>query len=326
MYSTENEIYSLASCITSPKYSGDTITLRATPRDGIGPYYVAFKKDGIIIDPSRLGGDNPITSAPENVEIIRIYTLDDADVRNAVSGNIQFSVFIRGSCPTGGGLQLDGVNDYVDAGNAASLYINNFYTISAWSIRLPFALGYGMIGKSGIDDKMYIVVIPSSSSSSYVEMRFKGSGATYSDIPNNIISYNAYDWNYYTFVKDGSVFRGYVNGVEFGTMNNIGTPDNSAPFQIGKSNNINFKGSIDEVRIYNRALSPAEVLNNYNGYTTRDGLVLEHIYSLGNANDLSGYDNNGTPINGPIFIPNACMDTCTVAIGCVAPVCNFVVT
>lgn len=48
MYDTENEIYSLATC-PGTKYSGDSIVLKATPRDGIGPYYIAFKKDGIIV-------------------------------------------------------------------------------------------------------------------------------------------------------------------------------------------------------------------------------------------------------------------------------------
>lgn len=88
-------------CPISPKYSGDTITLQATPRDGIGPYYVIFRKDDVDIDPSRLGGeDNPIIDAPEDVEITRIYTLTDEDIAGATGGTIDFSVFIRDSCPT----------------------------------------------------------------------------------------------------------------------------------------------------------------------------------------------------------------------------------
>lgn len=93
---------SLANCPVSPKYSGDTITLKATPKDGIGPYYVVFRKDGSNIDPSRLGGiSNPILNAPENVEITRVYTLDDADIASASLGTIDFSVYIEDSCPTG---------------------------------------------------------------------------------------------------------------------------------------------------------------------------------------------------------------------------------
>ncbi len=99
----------LAPCPTSLRYSGDYITLKATPRDGIGPYYVVFKKDGLNIPTSRLsltsggatGVSNPITNAPEDVQITRVYHLDDLDISSALSGTIDFSVYIEDSCPTG---------------------------------------------------------------------------------------------------------------------------------------------------------------------------------------------------------------------------------
>lgn len=89
-------------CPLGLKYSGDTITLKATPKNGIGPYYVVFRKNGVTIDPSRLGGlSNPITSATEDIEITRVYTLNDADISGASTGTINFSVYIEDSCPTG---------------------------------------------------------------------------------------------------------------------------------------------------------------------------------------------------------------------------------
>lgn len=89
-------------CPTTPKYSGETVTLSATPKDGIGPYYVVFRKNGITIGPSRLGDlSNPILSAPENILITRVYTLDDLDISSAPTGTIDFSVYITDSCPTG---------------------------------------------------------------------------------------------------------------------------------------------------------------------------------------------------------------------------------
>ena len=84
------------------KYTGDIVTLQATPANGISPYVVTFKKNGVIIDPSRLGElDNPILDAPEDVQITRVYTLDDLDISSALTGNITFSVEISDSCPTG---------------------------------------------------------------------------------------------------------------------------------------------------------------------------------------------------------------------------------
>lgn len=89
----------LVTCPVETKYEGDTITLKATPKDGTGPYYVVFRKNGIDIDPSRLGGSNPISPAPEDIEITRVYTLDNEDIRTAFTGTIDFSVFIQDSCP-----------------------------------------------------------------------------------------------------------------------------------------------------------------------------------------------------------------------------------
>ncbi len=80
-------------CPSGLKYEGDTVHLSATPRDGIGPYYVEFRKNS-----------NPIasyTGAPENIEITYDHILSNEDIRTAFSGTIDFSVYISDSCPTG---------------------------------------------------------------------------------------------------------------------------------------------------------------------------------------------------------------------------------
>ncbi len=99
---TRNETLDPLPCPVSPKYSGSTVTLRATPRDGIGPYTVEFRKGGVdIIPSSRLESlSNPILNAPENNDITRVYTLDDVDIASS-PGTIDFSVYITDSCPTG---------------------------------------------------------------------------------------------------------------------------------------------------------------------------------------------------------------------------------
>ncbi len=270
---TENEIYTLATC-PGTKYSGDTITLKATPRDGIGPYYVAFKKDGIIIDSSRLGAQpNPILNATEDVEITRTYTLNDEDVRNALTGTIGFSVFIRGSCPTGGGLQFDGVNKYVDAGNAASLNMD-YITMEAWIkptiknlqiiVQDRDSVGYRLLLAIDNNSKVYFKIYPDSN-------------------PNatslNSVILNS--WNHVVTTFDGTTGKIYLNGIQdpntFSYSGVIAT-QTSYGFLIGKAAIFSqFSGSIDEVRIYNRALSPTEILDLYNGSTPRDA---SNIYTV----------------------------------------------
>lgn len=95
----------ILTCPITPKYSGDTVTLQATPKDGIGPYNVTFKKGIYTIDSSRLTDElgnpttNPTSGALENIQITRVYTLDDADIATS-AGTIDFSVIISDSCPT----------------------------------------------------------------------------------------------------------------------------------------------------------------------------------------------------------------------------------
>jgi len=68
-----------------------------------------------------------------------------------------------------------------------------------------------------------------------------------------------------------------------------GTSKNEAiDFIIGwfYSNDYGFDGSIDDVRIYDKSLSLAEV---------------EELYSAGKIVDISGNGNHGTPVNSPIY-------------------------
>jgi hypothetical protein len=99
-YGFGGESESSAVCPTTPKYSGDTVTLEATPRDGIGPYYIEFRMKGLALpgnDP--LGRPYTISSVVENTTVIRTYELDDLDISSALTGTIEFSVYMYDSCP-----------------------------------------------------------------------------------------------------------------------------------------------------------------------------------------------------------------------------------
>ena len=75
-------------------------------------------------------------------------------------------------------------------------------------------------------------------------------------------------WVLLTAIVDRSSnqFRAYGNGVLVATtsLGNFGSVSSSQPARIGASPNGNpFKGIIDDVRIYNRALSASEVESLY---------------------------------------------------------------
>ncbi len=94
-------------------------------------------------------------------------------------------------------------------------------------------------------------------------------------------TYNDGNWHYAVLTYDGSRLRLYVDGVEVASLNTTAVPDYNwnTPLTIGKDSNSNsryFTGDIDEVRIYNRALTAQEVSDAYNnGIFASDGLVAE---------------------------------------------------
>jgi hypothetical protein len=73
----------------------------------------------------------------------------------------------------------------------------------------------------------------------------------------------------------------------------------NATFYIGQNHSgLNFQGELDDVRIYNKVMSNAEVQELYASEAT--GLVAYYPFN-GNTNDASGNNNHGSLINNPSF-------------------------
>lgn len=132
-------------------------------------------------------------------------------------------------------------------------------------------------------------------------------------------------WNHIACVLNGTAVTLYMNGVPVsGVLGGIPTvdPNNLA---IGSTDYPGryFNGKIDEVRIYNRALSGAEILATMNKSLTgfETGLMGYWNFDDGTANDLSPMNNDGTfngnattakpnaPVNEPWVIFNPQADT-----------------
>jgi len=92
---------------------------------------------------------------------------------------------------------------------------------------------------------------------------------------NNVVTTTG-DYHHITMVRDkaANVFRLYVNGVLLNTITNVGTDVTStgSTFRIGgdtRDGATIHNGNIPVVKLYNRALTTAEVKNNYNNYKGR---------------------------------------------------------
>jgi len=177
---------------------------------------------------------------------------------------------LAGGAGGGSSLQFDGTDDYVDCGNNASLDITDAITVEAWvninvdeSGRIASKHGGGSYGWTLIRGV----------SNDNIEWRISTTGSDWNGGFTSLNIFKINIWYHIVATYDGSYMRVYVNGVE----------DTDGDFPVSLTGSINvapastqigrdevsgssgcFPGSIDSVRIYNRALSAEEVRYHYN--------------------------------------------------------------
>jgi len=160
-------------------------------------------------------------------------------------------------------LSFDG-NDYVQANDANSLDIAGPLTVSLW-----------MNPSNSMSGNHNNVFIAKGNEGNYM-MTFSETGAAFrprlyvkglSDVEvSSSTAVSTNQWSHVVGVYDNSKLMVYVNGLLTGSDASTGTPTTNAyTLDIGSiSGNWGFTGTIDEVRIYNRALSAEEILRLYN--------------------------------------------------------------
>ena len=173
--------------------------------------------------------------------------------------------------PFGKAFQLDGVNDYVDCGNAPSLNITDKLTVSAWvkTVDAGDPTGGEMGGQNHYVSKHSTYQFKHRTNLLIFAIWDGGSPyATRISIDN---SFNG-EWHHVVGTYDGSVLKTYVDGNLEGDAPHVGSIDlNGLNVNIGKNpnqNDQNFQGAIDEVMIFARDLTESHVQDLFAGNTS----------------------------------------------------------
>lgn len=166
--------------------------------------------------------------------------------------------------PNGGSILFDGIDDYVDWNTNPLSSLSNI-TYDCWFKASGPSHSFFTISSSNF--RVYY----QSTGSPVIGWYFAFSG-------QNIYFSYPYDnnWTNIVYSYDGLTHLCYINGVSYSFISGSGTSAQSNLRISGRStdspNLFNLKGNIASTKIYDRAFTSSEILQNYNATKTRFGL------------------------------------------------------
>jgi len=219
----------------------------------------------------------PSTGTCANIQAgndeIAIYSLDQSSGNsatdssgNAYHGTITGATWVVGR--KGNALSFDGNDDRVDLGNMQVLAGSSGLTISAWFNPRVIPTGTNnldaVIWQHDSWDNFVGMRFDSNAQGFYGSIRKNGAMCS-AGIPYSTLATNR--WHHVVFIFDKGTGKIFLNGALNGSCNNSASftsaPDLSNNMYLGTLNleaNHYFNGVVDEVRIFNRVLTAAEVL------------------------------------------------------------------
>jgi len=160
----------------------------------------------------------------------------------------------------GKALKFDGINDWVTVNDSASLALSTGMTLEAWVYPTAMTDNATVILKEANNAEVYALYADEDAS---LPVSYINNGSYRAVTGPNKLPVN--QWSHLVSTYDGQYQRLYVNGTEVAkSAQNGQIQQSSGALRIG-GNSVwgeYFTGYIDEVRIYNRALTATEVGNN----------------------------------------------------------------
>ncbi len=266
-----NHYYLVRSSTTTPTpVAGDESVLEQDVTNGLVGYWKFDEAGGsYAYDSSGNGNLGTLTNIPDlNSGLVGYWKFDEGSGASVTdfSGNNNTGTLVNSptwtdslNCRLGGCLGFNGLNQYVQVNNSPSLNPNNL-TISVWAKSNTSTWNdYGFL----VSKRNAYIIHPVQGTNSIGFYIYTTAWTSVSCSAANITN-----WNLYTLTWNGTTLSCYVNET-MGYSNNPGGSINVSDgnnLTIGRDSTLSryFNGFIDNVRIYNRALTATEVSRLYN--------------------------------------------------------------
>jgi len=236
-----------------------------------------------------------VMDLPQDVTITVQYN-EDENIREA-----QKDVFVYPICPSGSALEFDGVDDYVDIADSDVFTLNEAYTLSAW-IKSDSTRDQKIVnqwGAGGVGNASWILIIENA------KIRIGNHDGVRSNYVSGNTELQVDQWYHVAGVWDGSSGFIYINGDLDNSASLSRVPQNSGyPVRIGRGAYASatspdyFDGVIDEVCIFNRALSAEEIQVLMNFKADADDPSLVAYWDLDEGEGQVAYDTSGNGNDG----------------------------
>lgn len=255
----------LVSQITGFSANGNTVKSDVITLSGLLPSKQYFFQ----IDATNSAGSTSstiesftTTAAPPTGQLITEYNFNNT--YNNINGNTPFGSNTGTSFVTGrDGVTANGALNINNTGSIATItglpYGNSARTVSLWVKTNNMNSSYNMIFSYG-----------QGSSSNAIGASYNANNCEMFGYANNlsIPSTNTNNtWYHFVYTYDGTNAKIYKNGVLLTTQTkNWNTINSSNAFKLGRGvgNEFEFNGAIDDLKIYNYAVTDADVSNLYN--------------------------------------------------------------
>ena len=251
------------------------------PEDTSSPYSVSWATTGVsdgahtLSAVARDAAGNLTQSASRTVQVSNAAPPQGAGLVAAYSFNWGTGTALTDASPSGnhgtisgatwttsgrnaGALQFDGTNDLVTIADSASLDLTSGATIEAWVYPTSVSGTRTAVLKEISGNLAYALYANDSANRGRGSVRINSvtrSSASTATLPLNT-------WTHIAMTYDGSTLRFFRNGSQNSSLAVTGLiTTSSSPLRLGGSQVFGqyFAGRLDDVRIYNRALSATEI-------------------------------------------------------------------